>query len=44
MFCQIFPLPQLERWVIVTYNQGINELPNELQNDLRLRLLGYWEI
>ena len=35
-----FLLPQVKRWVIITYKHGIYELPYELQNDLRLRRLG----
>ena len=39
MFYQIFPSPQLKRYAIITYKQGIYELPHELPNDLRLRIL-----
>ena len=35
MFYQIFLSPQVKRWVIITYKDGIYELPN----DLRLRIL-----
>ena len=38
MFYQIFLSPQVKRWAIITYNYGINELPHELPNDLRLVL------
>ena len=34
MFYQIFPSPQLKRYAIITYKQGIYELPHELPNDL----------
>ena len=41
MFYQIFRLlPQFKRWAIITYKHGIYELPHELTNDLRLRILG----
>ena len=35
-----FLSPQVKRWVIITYKHGIYELPHELPNDLRLRILG----
>ena len=37
MFYQIFLLPQVKRWAIITYKHGIYELPHELPNDLRLK-------
>ena len=40
MFYKIFFSPQVKRWVIITYKHGIYELPHELPNDLRLRILG----
>ena len=40
MFYQIFLLPQVKRWAIITYKHGIYELPHELSNDLRQRILG----
>ena len=40
MFYQFFFSPQVKRWAIVTCKDGINELPHELPNDLRLRKLG----
>ena len=40
MFYQIFHSPQVKRWAIITYKHGIYELPHELPNDLRLRILG----
>ena len=40
MFYQIFLLPQVKRYVIITYKHGMYELPQELSNDLRLRILG----
>ena len=41
MFYQIFLSPQVKRWAIVTYKHGIYELPHELPNDLRLRILDH---
>ena len=38
---QIFLLPQVIRCVIITYKHGIYELPHNLLNDFRLRILGY---
>ena len=35
-----FPLPQVKRCVIITYKHALYELPHELPNDLRLRILG----
>ena len=40
MFYQIFFSPQVKRCAIITYKLGIYELPHELLNDLRLRILG----
>ena len=40
MFYQIFLSPQMKRWAIITYKHGIYELPHELPNHLRLRILG----
>ena len=39
MFYQIFFSPQVKRCAIITYKHGIYELPHELPNDLRLRIL-----
>ena len=36
MFYQIFLSPQVKPWAIITYKHGIEELPDELTNDLRL--------
>ena len=44
MFYQIFLSLQVKRWTIITYKHGIYELPQELPNDLRLRILGNLEI
>ena len=53
MFYQISLSPQVKRLllinvvllrVIITYKRGIYELRQELQNDLRLRILGNPEI
>ena len=40
MFEEIFLSPQVKRCAIVTYKHGIYELPQELPNDLRLRIVG----
>ena len=40
MFHQIFLSPQVKQCTIITYKRGIHELPHELPNDLRLRILG----
>ena len=44
MFYQIFLSPQVKRCTIITYKYGIYELPDELPNDLRLRIFGNWKI
>ena len=36
MFYQIFLSPQVKRCAIITYKNGIYELPHELPHDLRL--------
>ena len=35
-----FVSPQVKRLANITYKHGINKLPLELPNDLRLRILG----
>ena len=40
MFYQIFASPQEKQCVIATYKDGMYELPQELPNDLGLRILG----
>ena len=40
MLCQILLLPQVKWSAIISNNQGVYELPRELPNDLRLRVLG----
>ena len=40
MFYQIFLQPQVKRSAIISNKQGVYELPHELPNDLRLRILG----
>ena len=40
MFCQVFLLPQVKQWVIITYKHCTYDLPHELPNELRLRKLG----
>ena len=44
MFYEIFLSPQVKRWVIITYKPGIYELPHQLPNDLRLRILANKEV
>ena len=44
MFYKIFLSPQVQRWATITYKHDIYELPHELANDLRLRVLGNYEI
>ena len=44
MFHQIFLSPQAKQCMIITYKQGINELPHKLLKDLRLRILGNYNI
>ena len=40
MFYQSFLSPQVKGYAIITYKHGIYELPQELPNDLRLKILG----
>ena len=40
MFYQIFLSAQVKRCAIITYKYGIYELPHELPDSLRLRILG----
>ena len=44
MFYQICLSPQVKRWAMMTYKDGIDELPHELRNDLSLRILGNSEV
>ena len=44
MFYQLFLSSQVKGWAIITYKHGIYELPDELPNDFRLRILGNKEI
>ena len=39
-----FPFTASETCAIITYKHGIYELPHGLPNDLRLRILGNFEI
>ena len=39
MPCQIFISPKIKRSVIISNKHGIYELPHELPNDLRLKIL-----
>ena len=34
MFYQIFPSPQVKRLIIITYKQGIYQLPHKIPNNL----------
>ena len=40
IFYQIYLSPQVKRCAIITYKHGIYESPQELPNELRLRILG----
>ena len=44
MLYQILLSPQVKRWAFITYKHGLYELRHELPNDLRLRILGKYEI
>ena len=44
MFYQIFLSLQVKRFAIITHKHGIYELPYDLTNDSRLRILGNQEI
>ena len=44
MFSQIFSLPRLKRSVIISNKHGIYELPHELPNNLRFRILENQEV
>ena len=44
MFYKVVLSPQVKPIAIITYKHGIYKLPNELPNDLRLRILGNYEI
>ena len=44
IFYQILLSPKMKRCTIITYRHGIYELPHELPKDLKLRILGNWEI
>ena len=41
---QIFLLPQVKQYVLITFKHGIYELTHELPNDLELMILGNLEI
>ena len=43
-FHQIFLSPQVKRCLIITYKHDIYELPHDLPSNLRLRILGNYEI
>ena len=40
MFYQLFLSPQVKPCAIIAYKDGLYELPNELLNKLRRRILG----
>ena len=40
MFYQIFLSSQVKQWVIIIQKHRIYELPHEMRNNLRLRVLG----
>ena len=40
MFYQVFLSEKVKQSAIISNKHGIYELPNELMNDLRLRILG----
>ena len=44
MFYQISLSLIVKQYQIITYKHGVCELPHELSNDLRLRILGNKEI
>ena len=44
MLHQIFLSPKVKQCGSITYEHGINKLPQELPNDLRLRILANQEI
>ena len=43
LFDQIFLSPQVKRSLVISDKYGIYELPRELPNHLKLRILGNWE-
>ena len=42
MFYQTSLSAQVKQYAIITYKHGIYELPHELPNSLRLRILGHF--
>ena len=40
MFHHILRSPQVKRWEIISFKHGINELPQELMTNVRLKNLG----
>ena len=44
MFYQIFLSPQVKRFTINTYNDGIYKLSHELPTELRLSIIENWAI
>ena len=44
MFHQIFLSPKVKLCAIINHKNSIYDLPHELSNDLRLRMLENWEI
>ena len=43
MVHQFFSSPQVKRSLIISNKSGIYQLPNKLQNDLRLRIIRNWK-
>ena len=44
MYYRIFLSSELKRYAIITYKHRIDELPYELPNELRLRILKKYQI
>ena len=44
MFHQIFLSPRVKQCAIISYKRGIFDLPHELPNEFRLRILGNQEV
>ena len=44
MSYQIFPSQKVKQCAIITSKHGIYELPYDLPNDLRLRILGNYKV
>ena len=44
MLYQIFILPQVRRYAIITYKHGIYELSHKFLNNLRLKILVHYQM